>query len=378
MEAINASALTNPNAMVYARRVERDLTNGLNLMQALELRAVPDNLMSDVRCIIDAICGGWFAIPRGLDLTYSASQFPNMRGLSERAPWLLALQHEALAFEAKRALMTSGLSYNLWIQRIPSFVDEAKAASHRLLRLPIEHKAGEITLSLWVQILEDTQATVIHLRNQMSCLSPQWMWNANGPLDKQIQRLKDFGCLSLTKLYISTTRNRCLDRFESRLLEDLMYRGLSATDYIARLNHERQRVEDVANARWTHNYSLIKKAAAILDSAPSYHQGTLSRRLKLESNGAFVLQRSTLHAKAFSIEIRHHFEIGQKGIESIFMLVNYCLALADEVEDARPTFLAYLDCCMRALSRAKDLVETVTLAAAGRTDKDSGGIELSA
>lgn len=365
METINASALTNPNAMVYARRVERDLSNGLNLTQALDLRAVPDNLMSDVRCIIDAICCGWFAIPRGVDLTYSASQFATMRDLTERAPWLLALQQEAQAFEAKRALMTSGLSFNLWVQRIPSFVDEAKAASHRLLRLPHEHKAGEITLSLWVQILEDTQATVILLRNQMTCLAPQWMWNANGSLNKQIQRLKDFGCLGLTKQYISTTRNRHFDRFESRLLEDLMYRGLSATDYIARLNYERQRLENDAQTSWTLNYSLIKRLAAILDGATSYHQGTLSRRLKLESNGAFILQRSTLHANAFSIEIRHHYEIGQKGIESLFMLVNYCLALADEVEDAPPTFMAYLDCCQRALSRTKDLVETYALATSG-------------
>jgi hypothetical protein len=358
MHSIDVDALTNASALRIARGVEIDRTKGLSLLEAFQRREVPDNLVRSVQAITQAVAGGWFEIPRGPGMTFSKTQHASLTSLAARAPWLIEIQSEATTFEAYRSKFTPERGYSFGVRPMPNIANEAKNISNRLCRLPIDHITGEITVDLWVQILNDTQARVRQIRALIECLSQEWMWEATHALDTQIARLRQFDCTHILHEYVSTTRNRHLDRFESKLLDDVKHRGLAVEQYEARVSAERQRQDDEARSGWMSNYKLIGQLAAILDGVSSYHQGTLSRRIKRESGGQFRLQRSSLNSEALSIELRYQYEVGQSfKFDTPFKLVNYCLALADEIQVAEPVFEDYLSACDRAYERIKDLTE---------------------
>ncbi|MDH1930384.1 MULTISPECIES: hypothetical protein [Pseudomonas] len=122
------------------------------------------------------------------------------------------------------------------------------------------------------------------------------------------------------------------------------------------MHAERQRREEAERVHWQEAFALVRRLAAIFDGVTSYHHGTLTRRLKQESNGAFRLQRSGFTKDGLVVEVRPNFCVGQNAkLASGFMLVNYCQALADEIESATPSFPAYLDACERACARVQDL-----------------------
>ncbi|MBM5458763.1 hypothetical protein H8F21_14440 [Pseudomonas sp. P66] len=371
MDTILTSALTNRVAMRYARRVCNDREAGMPLELALTSRAVPEGLWEDMRAITAAVDAGWFAVPAGPGLTYSKTQHGALTLLSSRAPWLNALHAEATAFESMRQATGIPLVKGFGVISLPDFQADAVAAGTRLARLPREHAAGEITLELWVQVLLDTQAIAQHIRTQMECLSPAWMWDPLHPLPVQIERLRDHGCLHLLLAYVSNTRDRYLDTFERKLLGDVQYRGLAPAEYERRWAAELQRRADVDRSHWQETYALIRRLAGIMDGVASYHQATLTRRLKQESNGAFRLQRSELTRDGLVVEVRPNFCVGQnQKLETGFMLVNYCQALADETESAALSFPAYLDACDRASSRIRDLEEPSSAPAPRRPRDD--------
>src|SRR5690606_20535682 len=97
-------------------------------------------------------------------------------------------------------------------------------------------------------------------------------------------RLRSMDCLYLLKAYVSSTRNRRLDTYESALLDDVQYRGLGVDQYEASLRAEALRRDGEAEASWRLNYQLIRRAASILDEISTYHHGTISRRIKAASN----------------------------------------------------------------------------------------------
>jgi hypothetical protein len=358
VHTINVEALTTESALLYARRVDLDTKNGFDLNDAIQRRAVPVELVDHVRYIAAAIASGWFEVPRGLDLTFSKAQHAKMRHLAAQAPWLDEIHSEALAFEEFRLGFTPRRGISFGVKSIPNLASEAFAIRNRLSRLPLEHETGEITVWLWVQVLSDTQERAKQVRAQIECLSSEWMWDQAHSLAEQVAHLRRFGCIHLLAEYVSTTRNRNIDRFEMRLLDEVRYRNLPVAEYESRLMTERQRQIDEARAGWGLNFKLIRHLASILDGASSFHQGTLSRRLKQESNGLFRLQRSALYADALSIEIRYQYEVGNSfKFASPFLLVNYCLALADEIETAEPVFEDYLRACERAYARIKDMEE---------------------
>ncbi|MGF6282253.1 hypothetical protein ABH908_000262 [Pseudomonas frederiksbergensis] len=359
MQAINFEALTNSAALIHARKVDLDTKAGMDFCESVRRRQVPDEFVSQVFEIIQAIAAGWFEIPRGVDLTFSKDQHGRLRQMASRAPWLIEIQSEARAFEEFRLKFKPEGGKSFGVKPIPDVADEACSVSNRLSRLPLEHAAGEVTVDLWTQILKDTQARAQQIRFQIECLSLDWMWNPRYPLQQQIDRLRQFECMHLLAEYISGTRNRHLDRFEVRLLDAVRHRHLPVTEYEARLATEHQRRNDEARASWVTNFELIRRLAAILDGVTTYHQATVSRRLKQESNGQFRLQRSPMNG-ALAIEIRYQYEVGHTyKFETPFLLVNYCLALADEIEGVEPEFERYLEACDRAYARIRNLEPTV-------------------
>lgn len=355
MHAINSEALTNSTALIHARRVDLDTKAGLDFHESILRRQVPTDFVSQVTDIIKAISAGWFEIPRGVDLTFSKDQHGRLRQMASRAPWLIEIQAEALAFEDFRLKFAPKRGNSFGVKPIPDVAKEAAAVSNKLSRLPLEHATGEITVVLWVQILRDTQARAQQIRALIECLSLEWMWDEHYPLAEQVERLRQFDCMHLLAEYISGTRNRHLDRFEVKLLDDVKHRHLPVTEYEARLAAEHKRRNDEARASWLTNFELIRRLAAILDGVTTYHHATVSRRLKQESNGQFRLQRSPMNG-ALAIEIRYQYEVGHTyKFETPFLLVNYCLALADELEAVEPEFERYLEACDRAYARVKEL-----------------------
>lgn len=355
MQAINSEALTNSAALIHARKVDLDTKAGMDLFESIRRRKVPNDFVSQIVEIIQAIAAGWFEIPRGVDLTFSKDQHGRLRQMASRAPWLIEIHSEALAFEEFRLKFKPEGGKSFGVKPIPDVADEAAAVSNRLSRLPLEHAAGEVTVDLWAQILKDTQARVQQIRSQIECLSLDWMWNPRYSLQQQVDRLRQFDCIHLLTEYISGTRNRHLDRFEVRLLDAVKHRHLPVTEYEVRLAAEHQRRNDEARASWLTNFELIRRLAAILDGLTTYHQATVSRRLKQESNGQFCLQRSLMNG-ALAIEIRYQYEVGHTyKFETPFLLVNYCMALADEIENEEPEFERYLEACDRAYARTRNL-----------------------
>lgn len=361
MEKICTSSLTNRAAMRFARRILRDIESGMTLDQALSSRDVPSSLTGDLRAIMDAITAGWFAIPQGPDLTYSRQQHGRLSSLSSQAPWLVELLDEARTFEAVRSMRGPAGGKAFGVRSLPNFLADAQGAGTRLARLPREHTANEITLDLWVQILVDTQSVAIDIRRHMECLGPSWMWNPSHQLSEQIERLKSFNCLHLLVPYLSTTRNRSVDTFELKLLKDVQYRGLETCEYLRRLDVEHQRRIDEEHLGWLERFALIRRLASILEGVTSYHHGTLTRRLKQESKGSFRLQRSEMGEGGLVVEVQSQYWVGQAAnLETGFQLVNYCLALADEIEQCAPVFTDYLSACARAHERIKNLSEPTT------------------
>lgn len=348
---IDAMALGNMEAMPYARRVAIDFAAGIPIACAIVARKVPTELAEHVTAILEAVDEGWFMIPDGPDLTYSKRQFGMMSRCAERSPWLRSVIKQARVFERAVAPFKT-TTPGFGVDRLPNWLTLATNACHRLQRLPLEHQARTVTVALFLQCLQDSQSYAELLQREMECFTPEWMWDATHPLTEQVQRISKMGCMHYLKPYVSMTRNRYLSSFERRLLQDVQYHGLSIEDYQSRVQAEENRLAREAEASWVLNFSLIRRLASILDGATSYHHGTLTRRLRAESNGAFKLIRST--SGEMTLEIRHQYELGRgKGYSTPFQLVNYCLALADEVEKATPTFTDYLDACDRASQRLK-------------------------
>lgn len=346
---IDDMALGDMEAMPYARRVALDVAAGLPIACALVERKVPAELFENVTMILGAVSQGWFMIPDGPDLTYSKRQFGMMSRCAESSPWVRSVIKEASAFEmAVAPLKNSAPGFG--VDRLPNWLDLASNACHRLQRLPLAHQARTVTVALFLQCLQDSKAYAERLQREMMCFSPSWMWDATHPLTEQVQRVSMMGCMHYLRAYVSTTRNRCLSPFERRLLQEVQYHGLSIDTYQSRVQAEEIRLAREAEASWLLNFSLIRRLASILDGATSYHHGTLTRWLRAETKDAFKLIRST--SGEMTLQIRHQYELGRgKGYSTPFQLVNYCLALADEIENAAPTLTGYLDACDRASKR---------------------------
>lgn len=358
MDTTVIAALTNRDAMPFARRVARDMRQGATLDDAIATSSVSAAVLVDVRLIMSAVQAGWFEIPTGPGLTFSKAQHGRLTALSSRTPWLGELVAEAAAFEVMRAVRGHNRARSFGAKALPNFHASATAAMTRLSRLPRDHVAGEITLELWVQILLDTQSVAKYIRAQMDCLRPDWMWESNYSLSEQIERLREHDCMHLLLDYVSATRNRYIDSFERKLLEDVQYRGMKSSEYEQRWAAEEMRRVDEQQAHWKEVFGLVSRLAAILDGVTTYHQGTLTKRLRKESNGAFRLQCSALDRDGLVVEVKHNYWVGQSAnLRTGFELVNYCLALAEELDEEPPTFSGYLSACDRARTRVARLVQ---------------------
>lgn len=360
MQTINEAALTNRAAMAFARKMQTNLRAGDSIAIAMSNRRVPDELSADVRAIISAVTQGWFLIPNGMEDSYSASQFWPLHTLLANALWVQHLEADAVLFEATRAKHAPVGGRGFGVECIPSFVDEARAVANRMARLPIEHRPGEITLLLWVQILKDSQAKAKWIRKRMECLRPKWMWDPAEALEVQVKRLQEYGCADLIRPFISTTRNRWIDRFEARLL-DKVRRGMSVEAYERQLATEHTRRTEEAREHWMRNYQLITQAAHILDGISSFTQGAVTRRLRAASGGAFKLLKTTSSKQPLALVLNHNFEISQEGIDTPFLMMNFVMALCDALEGADATVYAYIDACASASECVKALSEARTI-----------------
>lgn len=356
MQTINEAALTNRAAMAFARKMQTNLRAGDSIAIAMSKRCVPDELSADVREIISAVTQGWFLIPNGMDDSYSASQFCPLHTLLANALWVQHLEADAVSFEAARAKHAPDGGRGFGVECIPSFIDEARAVANRMARMPIEHRPGEITLLLWVQILKDSQAKAIWIRKRMECLRPKWMWDPAEALEVQVKRLQEYGCADLIRPFISTTRNRWIDRFEARLL-DKVRRGMSVEAYERQLATEHTRRTDEAREHWMTNYQLITQAAHIFDGLASFSQGAVTRRLRAVSGGAFKLLKTTSIKQPLALVLKHNFEISQAGVDTPFLMMNFVMALCDALDGADATIYAYIDACGTALERVKAMTE---------------------
>jgi len=356
MQTINKAALTNRAAMAFARKMQTNLRAGESIAIAMSNRRVPDELSDDVRAIISAVTQGWFLIPNGMDDSYSASQFWPLHTLLANTLWVQHLEAEAVSFEASRAKHAPAGGRGFGVECVPSFVDEARAVANRMARMPIEHGPGEITLLLWVQILQDSQAKAKWIRKRMECLRPKWMWDPAEPLEVQVNRLQEYGCADLIRQFISSTRNRWIDRFEARLI-DKIRRGMSVEAYERQLATEHTRRTDEAREHWMANYQLITQAAHIFDGLSSFTQGAVTRRLRAKSGGAFKLLKCTSSKQPLALVLNHNFEINQEGIDTPFLMMNFVMALRDALEGADATIYAYIDACASAAKRVKAMCE---------------------
>lgn len=357
MAPIDAVNLTSRPAMRFTGRVLTDLASGASMDSVLHRRRVPPDTQAAVSAIIQAHLAGWFPVPAGRDLTYSKSQFNRLTEHTSAAPWVLSAKSKAQMFEAWRSRHTPLGGYAYAVEQLPDLLHAAQAAGTRLPRLPIDHRAGEITLELWVQILQDTYNTVAAIDAQITALQVEWMWNPDGDLQAQVRRLQVHGCIHLLPAFVSTTRNRRLDRFERQLLDDVRYRGRSVEYYKHQLTAHTQALAEEARDHWSKVYDQVYQLADALDEARSFKIGPLNRYLRQVSSGRFRIRRSLASSQAMVADLSNAFSLGAGlRLDTPFELAMYCQALADAIPKDDPSFDAFYGASERALKRVRSLL----------------------
>lgn len=357
MAPIDAANLTSRPAMRFAGRVLTDLASGASMDSVLHRRRVPADTQAAVNSIVQAHLAGWFPVPSGRDLTYSKAQFNRLTEHTSAAPWVVSVQSKAQVFEAWRSRHTPLGGYAFAVEQLPDLRHAAQAAGTRLPRLPIDHRAGQITLELWVQILQDTYSTVAGIEAQITALQVDWMWDPGGDLQAQISRLQAHGCIHLLPAYVSTTRNRRLDRFERQLLDDVRYRGRSVEYYKHQHAVHTQALAEEARDHWTTVYAQVCQLADALDEARSFKLGPLNRHLTQASSGRFRVRRSEANSEELVADLSSAFSLGAGlRLHTPFGLAMYCQALADAIPRDDPSFDAFYGASTRALERVRSLV----------------------
>jgi len=313
------------------------------------LAAVPVHLQRSVQLIAEAVQSGWFEVPNGKNGSFSARQFAERWRMAAALPWLPDILQRALQAEARARYHRPAERHTFGVRRLPGFVDQALALSHRLSRLPLDHQAGAITAELWFQALADVHAATAALTAQIECFAPAWMWDPAASLKHQVERLRQHGCAHLLVAYVSQTRDRWIDSPEQRKLEDVLYRGLPVVAY------EQWNLERVARARaeeegrWRDHFVRIRELAGIFDDARSFARIPLGRLIRELSGGRFTLRREAAADPGLVVEVSPNYLVGVgEEIDEPFALANFCLALADALADVPCSFPGYLEACRQA------------------------------
>ncbi|WP_370601933.1 hypothetical protein [Pseudomonas nitroreducens] len=330
MHQINREALTNPECLQAARRL-------------LASKGVCDDATpASVRAVVEAVQAGWFIIPAGRTGSYTKRQFDSFDRCFAVAPWIRQIQVEAKAFDQvlKNRL---GNRYSLTFpggMKLTAPALKADALPYRVARLPLTFQAGEFKPDLLVSCLEDTQQTCRRIRSEIAALDPDWVLSPTATVADLYAHLRQHGHESLLLTVLLSTRPGYLPLEDQRWLKQVQS-GLMPPAEFERRAAERDLAQAQASRdAWQSRFARIQTLASVLDGLPSYHQATITRRVRQADRSATPKRKGA----KLVIDLGDWHEIGDRhALRDGFELANFVLALDMELGKAEPTWPSYHD-----------------------------------
>ncbi|WP_017520012.1 hypothetical protein ACQCLI_32250 (plasmid) [Pseudomonas nitroreducens] len=330
MHQINREALTNPECLQAARRL-------------LAGRGECDNSTpASVRAVVEAVQAGWFIIPAGRGGSYTKRQFDHFDRCFAVAPWIRQIQVEAKAFD--QVLRSKlGNRYSLTFpggMKLTAPSLKADALPYRVARLPHTFQAGKFKPDLLVSCLEDTQQSCRRIRTEISALTPDWVLCPTTSVADLYSHLGQHGQESLLLTVLLSTRPGYLPLEDQRWLKQVQSGMMPPAEYERRAAERDRAQAQASREAWQSRFARIQTLASVLDALPSYHQATITRRVKQVDRSAIPKRKGA----KLVIDLGDWHEIGDRHeLRNGFELVNFVLSLDMELAEAEPTWPSYHD-----------------------------------
>ncbi|KSH21788.1 hypothetical protein CKA47_26545 [Pseudomonas aeruginosa] len=290
--------------------------------------------------VVRALEAGWFLIPAGREGNYTKRQFEAFDKCFAAAPWVKQIQHEAGDFD-ERLRARLGVRFERLFsggRKLTSPLTQALALPHRVARLPLSFEAGAFGPELLVSCLEDTQRVCLRIQDEMQGLEPDWVLAESVDVGALVEHLNRARCVHLLIPILVATSPSYLPREQQGWLWQVQVGNLTVTEYLDRIARRDQEHTDHVRESWRRRFAQIRTLASVLESLPSYHQATITRRLQSADwrfrakrwQGSLVIDLGDLH----EVGARHQLRDG-------FELVNFVLALDQALERAEPCWDSY-------------------------------------
>ncbi|MFL1481070.1 hypothetical protein [Pseudomonas grimontii] len=330
-----------------------------------------------VEAVLTAIEGGWFELPAGRDLCYTHSQYSRTANLVQNLPAVTNVQERSRSWSAmKRQQLGDGFSFVFGLPNtLPDIVQRTRGLPYGGPRRPLEFIAGRFRAVDLLQWLQDAVAIATQLNGLMDALEPEFMFDAQADIEKQVNHLAAHGQIHYLDKYLYALRRKFLWREEERWLREVKAGSISIREFDARVAARDGQREDDNRRHWLTVYEKIRQLASFLQYTGTYHHGTLTRRLR-ERFGRSVRLLREHSSGGLTLELDGGPSLGSgQQLEDGKVLVNFVCALADFVKGTPPHVHSYFAAVEKASTQLnpaftpptamKRRIETIELQEAG-------------
>lgn len=323
-----------------------------------------------VEAVLTAIEGGWFELPAGRDLCYTHSQYSRTADLVQNLPAVTNVQERSRSWSAKkRQQLGDRFSFVFGLPNtLPDIVQRTRGLPYGGPRRPLEFIAGRFRAVDLLQWLQDAVAIATQLNGLMDALEPQFMFDAQADIEKQVNHLAAHGQIHYLDKYLYALRRKFLWREEERWLREVKAGSISISEFDARVAARDGQREDDNRRHWLSVYERISLLASFLEHTGTHHHGSLTRRLR-ERFGRSVrlLREQSSGGLILELDDGPRVGTGQK-LEDGLALVTFVCALADEVKETAPDVHCYFSAVDRASMRFDAAPSSPAMRANRRTD----------
>lgn len=325
MHKINREALTCLTSLLSAK---------------LHLKAGTHATDPNISVVIEAVSAGWFQIPAGREGAYTKRQFERFGERFAAAPWVKDTQAKAATFDQVLRKQLGHRYDRVFAggKKLTSPRTQANALPYSIARMPLWFEAGAFTSELLVSSLEDTQVICRRIQAEMRALEPAWVLAESVDPAALHEHLRLTECLHLLLPIMAATHPTYLPTEHRNWLWQVQTGVLSIREYIARVERQEQQHADQVRAAWLARFARIQTLASTLDGLSSYHQATITRRIKTASMGFKVVRKGV----SVVIDLGDLHEVGARhSLADGFELVNFVLALDQELAGTQPNWHHY-------------------------------------
>lgn len=299
--------------------------------------------------VMDAVLQGWFLIPKGKSGKYTRNQFATFSHYLAKHPEIPEAQSAAQVFMQQlperweRPLFELfGSSAN---KRFPNPLDLSRGLSYRCPRMPLNFVAGAIGTEEFCDLLDDVSNNCTQLKGLVSTLSVDGMLDPRSELQSKTVTLLAAGLINLLPAVLHSVHRMYLDSDAQRALRQVMYNGKPMPEFLLMLAGREQQNRQENQQYWKSIFSMVGAVASVLANSGSYHQATLTKKLRASLGQRFRLARIQGPSnERIVVEIDAQMRLGESSsIHTEFELVNWVIALDEHLVGAEPTIYGYLE-----------------------------------